>query len=178
MKEPKEMTNEELSILIDAASSDNMTYDELEEVGIRLRNHIPKPTVEVLRTAKKDGGITKREQFAVAAMQGFIGTLSNIELATAVERVAKSKGLTMERYIAHQATIQADALIDELNKEAKPLIEAANAIDAIRTQRDELVEALADLINYYHGEEATTTHGWMAKYDEAYDLLTRIKATP
>jgi hypothetical protein len=47
MKEPKKMTNEELSILIDAACSDNMTYDELEEVGIRLRNHIPKPRVEV-----------------------------------------------------------------------------------------------------------------------------------
>ena len=97
----------------------------------------------------------------------------------AVERAAvDARALAVEVWRWREENRKLRQQLNQVQQEAKPLIEAANAIDAIRTQRDELVEALADLINYYHGEEATTTHGWMAKYDEAYDLLTRIKATP
>ena len=62
-------------------------------------------------------GLTKRELFAAMAMQGMLAMMADRKIAVALNQESKARGLTAEQYIASNATLQADALIAELNKE-------------------------------------------------------------
>ena len=62
-------------------------------------------------------GLTKRELFAMAAMQGFLSVMASPEVLGSIAMGAKEAGIGPDQYIAEHAVAQADALLAALNAE-------------------------------------------------------------
>lgn len=60
--------------------------------------------------------LTKREEFAKAAMQGIVGSIQSEDGYNRLARHAAVKDMKVSEWIAHDAVKQADALLAELEK--------------------------------------------------------------
>lgn len=60
--------------------------------------------------------MTKREAFAMAAMQGIVSSIDSEENYQRLRGHAQAKGLTLSQWIARDAVKQAGALIEALKE--------------------------------------------------------------
>lgn len=63
-----------------------------------------------------DGYEEVRTRAAIAAMQGFISTMSDTQVLTSIARRAQEDGLAACEWVAQTAVTYADALVNELRK--------------------------------------------------------------
>lgn len=61
-----------------------------------------------------DGYEEVRTRAAIAAMQGFISTMSDTQVLTSIARKAQEQGIDTCEWVAQTATAYADALVKEL----------------------------------------------------------------
>ena len=88
----------------------NMTVEQAEEIAkLRAINEMGKAEEKRIR----DHQLTKREQFAMAAMQGFLGSDASLK---SLDRLARKQERAVTTIAAESAVSYADALIKELEK--------------------------------------------------------------
>ncbi|UXA66033.1 hypothetical protein [Xanthomonas prunicola] len=61
--------------------------------------------------------LTKREEFAKAAMQGIVGSIQSEHGYNRLARHAAVKDMKVSEWIAHESVKQGDALLTELEKQ-------------------------------------------------------------